>query len=95
MIQITLKGGTVKEYQEGISVADIAKDLSMGLYKAACAAKVNGAVCDLRTVLHANSEVEILTFDDPEGKKAFCLSRFGAGCETVISLCEIGNRSGY
>ena len=71
MIQITLKGGTVKEYQEGISVADIAKDLSMGLYKAACAAKVNGAVCDLRTVLHANSEVEILTFDDPEGKKAF------------------------
>ena len=43
----------------------------MGLYKAACAAKVNGAVCDLRTVLHANSEVEILTFDDPEGKKAF------------------------
>lgn len=71
MIQITLKGSTVKEYQEGISVADIAKDLSMGLYKAACAAKVNGAVCDLRTVLHANSEVEILTFDDPEGKKAF------------------------
>ena len=71
MIQITLKGGTVKEYQEGISVADIAKDLSMGLYKAACAAKVNGAVWDLRTVLHANSEVEILTFDDPEGKKAF------------------------
>ena len=71
MIQITLKDGTVKEYQEGISVADIAKDLSMGLYKAACAAKVNGVVCDLRTVLHANSEVEILTFDDPEGKKAF------------------------
>ena len=71
MIQITLKDGTVKEYQEGISVADIAKDLSMGLYKAACAAKVNGAVCDLRTVLHANSEVEILTFDDPDGKKAF------------------------
>lgn len=71
MIQITLKDGTVKEYQEGISVADIAKDLSMGLYKAACAAKVNGTVCDLRTVLHANSEVEILTFDDPEGKKAF------------------------
>ena len=58
MIQITLKDGTVKEYQEGISVADIAKDLSMGLYKAACAAKVNGVVCDLRTVLHANSEVE-------------------------------------
>ena len=31
MIQITLKGGTVKEYQERISVADIDKDLSMGL----------------------------------------------------------------
>ncbi len=71
MIQITLKDGTVKEYQEGISVADIAKDLSMGLYKAACAARVDGTVCDLRTALDKDCQVEILTFDDPEGKKAF------------------------
>ena len=71
MIQITLKGGTVKEYQEGISVADIAKDLSMGLYKAACAARVDGTVCDLRTSLDKDCQVEILTFDDPDGKKAF------------------------
>lgn len=71
MIQITLKGGTVKEYQEGISVADIAKDLSMGLYKAACVARVDGTVCDLRTSLDKDCQVEILTFDDPDGKKVF------------------------
>ena len=43
----------------------------MGLYKSACAAKVNGEVCDLRTVLNEDCKVEILTFDDKEGKKAY------------------------
>ncbi len=41
------------------------------LYKSACAAKVNGNVCDLRTLLNENCEVEIITFDDVDGKKAF------------------------
>ncbi len=71
MIQITLKDGTSKAYQEGISVAEVAKDLSMGLYKAACVAKVDGTVCDLRTVLDKDCRVEILGFDEPEGKKVF------------------------
>ncbi len=71
MIQVTLKGGTVKEYESGISVADIAKDLGMGLYKSACAAKINGTLCDLRTTVNESCAVEILTFDDPDGKKAF------------------------
>ena len=43
----------------------------MGLYKAACVAKVNGELCDLRTALDADAQVEILTFDDEEGKKTF------------------------
>ena len=38
MIKVTLKDGVVKEYQSGITVAEVAKDLGMGLYKAACAA---------------------------------------------------------
>ncbi len=70
MIQVKLKDD-VKEFEAGVSVADIAKSISMGLYKAACAAKVNGVVCDLRTVLDSDCEVEILTFDDVDGKKAF------------------------
>ncbi len=71
MIKVTLKDNVVKEYEKNTTVADIAKSLGMGLYKAACVAKVNGEVCDLRTALDADAQVEILTFDDEEGKKAF------------------------
>ena len=71
MINVTLKGGVVREYEDGASVMDVAKSLGAGLFKAACVAKVNGEVCDLRTVLGGNCEVEILTFDDEEGKRAF------------------------
>lgn len=70
-MNITLKDGSVKEYQQPVSVAEIAKDLSMGLYRNACAATVNGKVCDLRTVVSEDAAVEILTFEDEEGKKAF------------------------
>ena len=71
MIQVTLKGGVVKEYEAGITAADVAKDLGMGLYKAACGCKVNGKVCDLRTPLSEDCHLAILTFDDEEGKKIF------------------------
>ena len=71
MIKVTLKGGIINEYEKGISVADIAKQISMGLYKAACACEVDGEVCDLRTTLDKDCSVNILTFDDEMGKKAF------------------------
>ena len=70
MIKVDLKGSE-KEFESGISVAEVAKSIGMGLYKSACAAKVNGEVCDLRTVLNEGCKVEILTFDDKEGKKAY------------------------
>ena len=60
-----------KEFENGTSVMDIAKSLGAGLFKAACLAKVNGEICDLRTVLTSDCEVEILTFDDEEAKKTF------------------------
>ena len=71
MINITLKGGAVKQYEAPVTAAEVAKELGAGLYKAACACKVDGTVCDLRTVLDRDCELSILTFDDPEGKKAF------------------------
>ncbi len=71
MIQITLKNDVVKEFDSGVTVAEIAKSLGMGLYKAACAAAINGKVCDLRTPVTEDAKVEILTFDDEEGRKAF------------------------
>ncbi len=71
MIEITLKGGTIKTYDAPVSAADVAKDIGMGLYKSACAARVNGEVCDLRTELTESCALDILTFDDEDGRKTF------------------------
>ena len=71
MVNITLKDGSVKSYNAPISAADVCKDLSMGLYRAACACKVDGEVKDLRTVLDGDCALEILTFADEDGKKTF------------------------
>ena len=51
MINVTLKGGAVKEFGPGVSAADVAKSIGMGLYKSACAARVDGEAVDLRTPL--------------------------------------------
>ncbi len=71
MINVELKGGVVNQYDEGISPAEIAKGIGMGLYKSVCAARVDGVVVDLRTPLNGDCKVELLTFDDVDGKKAF------------------------
>ncbi|MGN0448490.1 MAG: threonine--tRNA ligase [Acutalibacteraceae bacterium] len=71
MINVTLKGDVVKQYEKGTSAMDVAKSLGAGLFKAACLCKINGEVCDLRTALNEDCSLEILTFDDEEGKKAF------------------------
>ena len=68
---ITLKDNVVKEYQSGTTAYDIAKDISAGLARAACAAKIDGKVCDLRTCIDKDSSLEILTFDDEDGRRAF------------------------
>ena len=70
-MKITLKDGNVLEYSEAKSAADITKDISMGLFRNACACKINGEVADLRTVIDGDCALEILTFDDEDGKKAF------------------------
>ncbi len=71
MIHVTLKDGSVKEFENGTSVMEIVKGLGAGLYKAACACKVNGELCDLRTVLNEDCALEVLTFDSEEGRRAF------------------------
>ena len=71
MVKMTLKDGSVREYENGISAADAVKAIGMGLYKSACAVKLNGKVCDLRTKLNEDASFEVLTFADEDGKKAF------------------------
>ena len=71
MINVELKGGAVNQYEENITPAEIAKSISMGLYKSACVCKIDSVVSDLRTPLTKDCKLEILTFDDEDGKKAF------------------------
>lgn len=70
-MKITLKDGVVKEFDSAVSVLEIAKAISEGLARNACAGIVNGEVKDLRFVVDADAEVSICTFDDETGKMAF------------------------
>ena len=66
-MKITLKDGSVKEYESALSVYDIAMDISEGLARAACCGKVDGRVVDLRTVVDGDCELSICTANDAEG----------------------------
>ena len=68
-MKITLKDGSVKEYAQPMSVFEIAKDISEGLARVACAGEVNGNVVDLRTVIDGDVSLNIVTANDAEGLK--------------------------
>ncbi len=71
MINITLKSGDVLESESPISVIEAAKKISDGLARVATAAEIDGEVCDLRTVIDKDCTLNILTFNDDEGKGAY------------------------
>ena len=70
-MKITLKDGSCKEYANSMAIIDIAKDISEGLARMACAAELDGKVVDLRTVVETDAELNILTFNDEAGKAAY------------------------
>ena len=69
MYKITLKDGSVKEYDQPMSAYDVAKDISEGLARAACLAEIDGEEMDLRTVIDHDVTLNILTVKDPGGIK--------------------------
>ena len=69
MIKVQLKDGEIKEFEAGISAFDAAREL--GLAKTACAAEIDGKVCDMRTKLEKDCTLNILTFADEPGQRAF------------------------
>ena len=94
-MKITLKDGSVKEYAGAMAIIDIAKDISEGLARMACAAELNGKVVDLRTVVEEDSELSILTFNDDAGKAAYRHTASHVLAEAVKRLypdakCAIG-----
>ena len=70
-MKITLKDGSEREYADSKSVIEIASDISDGLARMATAGEINGETVDLRTMVDSDCELNILTFQDDEGKGAF------------------------
>ena len=71
MLNITLKGGTVRQFEPGTTDLDVAKSLGGGLYKQVTCGMVDGEVVDLRYPLQKDCELILCTFEDEAGKKAF------------------------
>ena len=67
-MNITLKDGSVIEAAAGSSALEIAKTLSQKLGKAALAAKVDGELYDITRPIEKDAELEILTFEDEQGR---------------------------
>ena len=70
-MNVTLKDGSVIEAAAGSPPADIAKSISEGLYRNALVAKVNGELVDLTRPIDGDCTLEILTYRDEEGKRAY------------------------
>ncbi len=71
MIKITFPDGNIREYESGLSSMDIAKSISMGLAQKVLAAKVNGEIWDASRPINADATLQLLTWDNPEGKSTF------------------------
>ena len=71
MINITLKNGDVIQSENNVPAFEVVKQISMGLYRAASAVLIDGKFCDLRTILEGDCKLEVLTFDDELGRKAY------------------------
>lgn len=70
-MKITLKDGSVKEFDHAMSVIDIAFSISEGLARNACAGEIDGKVVDLRTTVSEDCSLSILTVSDPAGLSAY------------------------
>ena len=82
-MKITLKDGSVKEYSEAKSVYEIAKDISEGLARVACAGEIDGEIVDLRTQIDRDVNLNIVTSSD------------GGGGKTPVSRGKNHNRPGH
>jgi len=71
MVKITFPDGSIEEYKDGITPAEIAKMLGARLFKDALVAKINDEVVDLNYLIKKDCKIEILTFDSKEGKEAY------------------------
>jgi threonyl-tRNA synthetase len=85
-IKITLPDGSVREYEKGISGYQIALSISEGLARNVLAAKVNGEVWDASRPIEADASIQLLTWNDTEGKSTFWHSSAHLMAEALEAL---------
>ncbi|MDD4700077.1 MAG: threonine--tRNA ligase [Oscillospiraceae bacterium] len=71
MIKIKLKGDVIKEFESGITPYEVALSIGAGLARAVCAANIDGKDVDLRTPITSDCQLNLLTFEDEYGRRAF------------------------
>ena len=71
MIAITLPDGSVRQYEQALTVLDIAKDISEGLARNVLSAQFNQATVEASTMIDRDGDLRLFTWKDEEGKKAF------------------------
>lgn len=71
MINISLPDGAVRQYENGVSAMDIAKSISEGLARKVLAARVNGQVWDITRPIDNDASLQLLTWNDVDGKSTF------------------------
>jgi threonyl-tRNA synthetase len=86
MIKITLPDGSVKEYARGVTGREIALSISEGLARNVLAAKVNGDVWDSSRKIDEDASVQLLTWNDAEGKNTFWHSSAHLMAEALEAL---------
>ena len=70
-IKITLPDNSIREYPKGITVLEVAKDISEGLARVALGAVVNGRIMGMQETIEEDSNFRIVKFEDKEGKQIF------------------------
>ncbi len=86
LVEIKLPDGSIREFETEINGFQVAKSISPSLAKAAVAIKIDGVVSDLSAMIPSGSPVEILTFDNAEGKEVFWHSSSHIMAQAVLEL---------
>jgi threonyl-tRNA synthetase len=86
MINITLPDGSVRQYEQGVTGMQIALSISEGLARNVLAAKVNGEVWDASRPISQDATVQLLTWNDTDGKKTFWHSSAHLMAEALQAL---------
>lgn len=91
-MKITLKDGSVKEYAGIVTVGEVAKDISEGLFRNAVAGRVNGELVDLSHKIEGDATLEIVTLKDKEGLDVYrhtCSHVLAQAVKAIFPTCKL------